>query len=113
MRLDEAAYLTWLVVENGHMHVRPIPGKRYASVLRKAFTHAIVVGRMFDMSSTDDTWCYASEADAKAALDAWDGQGEPQGWVRHPMSGRRVSQTADEFGDDGPVGGIGVMYRRQ
>jgi hypothetical protein len=26
---------------------------------------------------------------AVAALIAWDGKGEPEGWFRHPMSGRR------------------------
>lgn len=39
----------------------------------------------------DDTWIYdVEQADAgwRAAL-GWDGQGEPEGWYRHPQSGRR------------------------
>lgn len=41
--------------------------------------------------SYDDVWCYqAHQADAawRAAL-GWDGEGEPEGWYRHPQSGRR------------------------
>lgn len=26
---------------------------------------------------------------AVAALIEWDGTGEPEGWIRHPMTGRR------------------------
>lgn len=37
----------------------------------------------------DDIWCYDSPAEAIAALEAWDGTGEPEGWMRHPPSGRR------------------------
>lgn len=38
-----------------------------------------------------DTWCYTGElapAAWRAAL-SWDGSGEPDGWYRHPASGRR------------------------
>lgn len=38
-----------------------------------------------------DTWiydCEQAEAGWRAAL-GWDGQGEPDGWFRHPQSGRR------------------------
>jgi hypothetical protein len=39
----------------------------------------------------DDGWCYQrDESDAawRAAL-GWDGEGEPDGWSRHPETGRR------------------------
>ncbi len=39
----------------------------------------------------DDTWIYLAEMHAaawRAAL-GWDGEGEPEGWYRHPASGRR------------------------
>lgn len=38
-----------------------------------------------------DTWCYRGDqhdAAWRAAL-TWKGQGEPEGWYRHPFSGRR------------------------
>lgn len=34
-------------------------------------------------------WCYESYADALAALQAWNGDGEPSGWHRDPYTGRR------------------------
>ena len=39
----------------------------------------------------DDVWCYqAPQTDLawRAAL-GWDGDGEPEGWYRHPDTGRR------------------------
>jgi hypothetical protein len=44
-----------------------------------------------DLNNTgyEDRWCYADYEKAKAAYDAWDGNGEPGGWHRHPGSGRR------------------------
>lgn len=36
-----------------------------------------------------DAWCYDSVPAAIAAVEEWDGEGEPQGWFRHPDSGRR------------------------
>lgn len=38
-----------------------------------------------------DTWCYAADAHEAAwrAVLGWDGEGEPDGWFRHPQSGRR------------------------
>jgi len=42
-------------------------------------------------SHFDDVWCYqAPQADLawRAAL-GWDGEGEPEGWYRHPETGRR------------------------
>jgi hypothetical protein len=37
----------------------------------------------------DDCWDYPDAVAALAAMHAWDGQGEPEGWHRHPTSGRR------------------------
>jgi len=37
----------------------------------------------------EDCWCYDDREKAISALDAWNGEGEPAGWIRHPASGRR------------------------
>lgn len=58
------------------------------------FTHAIVSG--IDYSGYSDRWCFESYEAAKAALDAWDGTGEPTGWHRHPKSGRRRDKDGTE-----------------
>jgi hypothetical protein len=112
----ELLFLQWLIDECGMSHPKPIKGgrqPRYAAILPKLFTHAIVVAPMHDRYSIDDNYCYQGYAKAKAALDAWDGTGEPTGWLRHPLSGRRISQSPDEIDEDGNrVGAVGVMYRR-
>lgn len=51
-------------------------------------------GRLILMPHADsfdviDGWCYETLLGAVIALAAWDGEGEPAGWMRHPMSGRR------------------------
>jgi hypothetical protein len=43
----------------------------------------------------------------------WDGCGEPTGWTRHPITGRRISTDPTERDNDGnAVGAIGVLYHR-
>ena len=42
-------------------------------------------------------WCYHTYAAAKAALDAWNGEGEPDGWHRAPYSGRRRNPDGTEY----------------
>ncbi|WP_046869335.1 hypothetical protein [Microvirga massiliensis] len=87
--LDELVYMTWLLAE-GHTDVRPLPdGRRWAGIRPLMFTHAIFVGQIGDKVGYDDRWCYHSYQDAKQALEAWTGEGEPSGWHRNPRSGRR------------------------
>jgi hypothetical protein len=75
------------------------------------FTHAIIIGQMGDYFGYADRWCYRSEAAAFAALQAWDGTGEPTGWIRHPDTGRRISESPDERDEYGRrVGAVGVAY---
>lgn len=108
---QDIRYLTWLVVENGLLVPRPLGDGRWAAVLPKVFTHAIVTGQMGDLRSIDDNWCYKTRALAEAALDAWDGTGEPEGWFRHPASGRRVSTTPGDRDEAGrEIGAVGVRY---
>jgi hypothetical protein len=109
----DLVFLQWLIDECGYLSPKPLPGGRYAAIYPKAYTHAIVTARIGDHYGIDTSWCYSARAEAKAALDAWDGSGEPTGWIRHPDSGRRVSQSADEYNEDGgQVGAVGVMYVR-
>lgn len=54
------------------------------------FTHRIVVGTI-GSGFVDDAWCYHTREAAEAAADAWDPtvDPEPDGWHRHPRTGRR------------------------
>ena len=74
-----------------YLHVRPL-GDGRAVFLLPAFAGNLrlaigMLGGLF----FDDIWCYqAEQTDAawRAAL-GWDGEGEPEGWYRHPDTGRR------------------------
>jgi hypothetical protein len=77
---------------DGYTHIVPVNDRRYACVVPFLYTHAIIIGRWTDRGGYDDRWCYESHEHAKAALVNWSltaFEGEPQGWHRHPVSGRR------------------------
>jgi hypothetical protein len=87
------AYVQWLVEDCGYRHVRILPdGRRWAAVCRFMFTTAVIVGRIGEILSYDDRWCYHDEQSAIEALEAWDGTNEPTGWHRHPATGRRFDK---------------------
>jgi hypothetical protein len=87
-------YVQWLVDDCGYRHVRILPdGRRWAAVYRFRFTAAVIVGRIGEMVSYDDRWCYYDEQAASDALKAWDGTNEPLGWHRHPATGRHFDKS--------------------
>lgn len=60
-----------------------------AGVIELMFTYAIVSG--LSGFGYEDRWCYHSQDAAEKALTEWDGEygTEPEGWHRHPSTGRR------------------------
>jgi hypothetical protein len=75
--------------EQGYSDYKEFSNGREACINRMNFTFAILV----DLSDYGygDHWCYHNVWDAMEALASWDGaEGtEPQGWHRHPTTGRR------------------------
>lgn len=74
-----------------HLHVRPL-GDGRAVFLRPMLLGnlRLAIGEVGALWY-DDGWCYqAAQYDEawRAAL-GWDGEGEPEGWYRHPDTGRR------------------------
>lgn len=69
--------------------LKAFPNGECAWLARLMFTWAILYG--WRDHGHLNRWCYGSMVEAKGALDDWDGaEGtEPQGWHRHPYSGRR------------------------
>lgn len=67
--------------------VRRLADGRYVAVIPFIFTWGVVVGTTW--LSYDDRWCYHHLGTAVAAAHVWDGTGDPDGWHRHPMTGRR------------------------
>ena len=66
-------------------------GKYQVMVAPLMYTAALTIGLPGALSYLD-RWCYHTIEDAIRAGDAWDGgwpESEPEGWHRHPASGRR------------------------
>lgn len=108
----DLVFLQWLIDEAGCLSPKPIPDNRWAAIIPKMFTHAIAVGPMFDYAGIDTHWCYKTRAQAQAALNAWDGRGEPEGWLRHPDTGRRRALEPGEVDEQGNVVEVGALYVR-
>ena len=60
-----------------------------SGILNLIYTCAIVSG--LTKTGYENRWCYHDEISAIVALTNWDGEDgtEPDGWHRHPQSGRR------------------------
>jgi hypothetical protein len=97
-----ATYLHWLENEANYSDVRDLGNGRYAAIMPLMFTHAIITGRIGDKNMYEDRWCYAGYEKAAAALEAWDGTGEPDGWHRHPKPGRRREEGDPEMEEFAP-----------
>lgn len=63
----------------------------YVAIYPLLFHWTMIVGAIDD-PYYDDRWCYATEDKAMTAYCEWaarDYAGEPNGWHRHPNTGRR------------------------
>jgi hypothetical protein len=78
----------------GYTGVKSLGEHGIVAIVPFMFTHAIVT-ELHEYGYVD-RWCYSTYDHAKNALDAWDGTGEPQGWHRHPSSGRRRDSNGTE-----------------
>ena len=78
------------MIENGYTAWRELPDGTIIAVGPMAFGN----GRLFmDINSNgyEDCYCYDSLELAEKSMNEYDAQSgvEPQGWKRHPYSGRR------------------------
>lgn len=97
VRMTDDLFFKYLQEDCGYKDVKKMNENSYVAISNMIYTAAIIVGHMGDMVSYYNRWCYHTYDSAKKALDAWDGTGEPSGWHRHPASGRRVSETGEEY----------------
>lgn len=67
---------------------------RLACVVPFMFTWAILAD--LDFYGYNERWCYETLVDACGALRDWTGEGEPNGWHRHPNTGRRRDKEGVE-----------------
>lgn len=78
------------VADVGVFRVKTV-GDAHIDVLPLMFTAAIVTTPVGQARGYTDRWCYATIAAAVDAARTWPGEvgTEPDGWHRHPVSGRR------------------------
>lgn len=76
-----------------YLHVQEKGEAGIVGIYPLMFTYGIIAE--MDRYSCGNRWCYKSYDEAKAALDAWDGTGEPTGWHRHVQSGRRIDENGN------------------
>jgi hypothetical protein len=70
--------------------VKDLPDGRRVDVTPMTFGKGrLQIAPTADSFWYDDSWCFEDYGLAVAAALAWDGEGEPVGWFRHPDSGRR------------------------
>lgn len=91
--LERARWDGWLARNEGadYLHVRVLSDGRAVYLLPMLLGNLRVAIGPHGAMYFDDGWCYqAAQTDAawRAAL-GWDGEDEPEGWYRHPETGRR------------------------
>jgi hypothetical protein len=88
---EEILWLAALQITNGYRRVKPLAHRRghYAAIMPLVTHDALIVAEIGDSTGYYDRWCFSPRAKADVAFDEWEGEGEPKGWHRHPMSGRR------------------------
>ena len=73
--------------------IRDLRDGSYVMIRPLLFHWMLIRGDFEDLIGYWDRWCYADEAGARGALDAFPERPEPTyepaGWHRHPPSGRR------------------------
>lgn len=65
-------------------------------VYPQLYTFKLVIGKLGSLSY-DDGWCYPDLQSVVTAFDSWNPLevAEPEGWVRHPPTGRRRFPDGD------------------
>lgn len=76
--------------------LKKLPDGRDAAIVPLLYNVRLFVGQP-NAPTYDDMWDYDTAEEAKEALKNWQGRPgtEPQGWIRHPPSGRRRAAGGD------------------
>lgn len=107
----DTEWMTYATIANRWSDVKPIGDGRYAALVQQPFTTTIIVGKLHDDFSWEQEWSFHDTWVALDAWTAWDGTGDPAGWIRHKPSNRRVSDGTG-YDQDGNLIPAGQEYIR-
>lgn len=88
-------FTDWLTQADGggcEVAVCHVPNGLWYGFKRLMFHWTLVVGEIGNRHEMTDRWCYATDTLAELAMTEWASRGfkgEPNGWHRHPATGRR------------------------
>ncbi len=88
---EEEEFFAWLVDPTGgtYREYKKLDEFIYVAIKPLLYHWTMIVGIIGDKMGYEDRWCYANQELAEKAIREWDGVGDPEGWHRHPKSGRR------------------------
>ena len=80
----------------GYSALKVLPDGRLVGVMKLLYHYSLHVG--IDEGGYSERYCYKDAAGCVLAMMAWDGEGDPLGWHKHPESGRRRNlETGKEW----------------
>jgi hypothetical protein len=83
-------------ITSSYDEMRVLPDGRICGVHRLMFHWTMHVD--IDPVGYAEHYCFATKELALKALHEWDGIGDPEGWHRHPKTGRRRNiETGEEW----------------
>lgn len=74
-------------VKANYVHMRTLPDGRVCGVHQLLFHWTLHVG--IHEFGYEERYCFDTFPRAVVGLESWSGEGDPEGWHRHPESGRR------------------------
>lgn len=96
MTEEQEKYFKFLIEECKYKDVKFINDSEWVAIAPYIFTHGILKGNINDFVGYSNRWCYHTYEAAKKAIDEWSGEGEPDGWHKNPMTGRRRYTNAED-----------------
>lgn len=82
------------LLKNGYLDPVFLPNGHWAACHPFMFTAAVITGSIDEVNfGYSNRWCYETMHEARQSLKSWvanfETQLEPEGWHRHPSTGRR------------------------
>lgn len=93
IKAEAAVFLRWMEEREGYVATIHDPAKgEWYGVKRLLFHWTLIRGTVGNYEGYEDRWCYQTRSGADDAMMCFAQagfEGEPQGWHRHPSTGRR------------------------